>query len=333
MCKPVKRIGELFIVGFPGAEPPPTFLNFIAEEHIGGVILFAESCTSQGLIRRNVDLIRDQYRTGSKPFIAVDQEGGRVCRIKSAPAEFGAAADYAAGGRLEQYVEDYRRSAVFMESVGINLNLAPVADLAINPNNTCLDSRCFGSSPEQVIPFVRKTVEISKKSGLLSCLKHFPGLGNADIDPHLDTAVVPYDEVVWRQRDMVPFAAGLEAGADMVMTTSVRLEGFDDVIATGSERIISNLLRRALAFDGPVITDDLTMKGADPLGNYGERALKALNAGHDLLLFGRDFEAAMRAYDFVYAAIGRGEVDPERLTTALSRVSGIKFKLDKPVFR
>ena len=322
----LNQLGQLFILGYRGEKPPDSFLNFIVEENIGGVILFAENCSTPYAVRENVELIRARLRK-DQPFIAIDQEGGRVCRLKGAPAEYGSAWSYGQASDPSRFREQYVRSAVFMESLGINLNLAPVCDIFTNANNKCLTERCFGTTAADVTPFVQASVETSSRAGLLSCLKHFPGLGDAAIDPHNETSVVNYDPVVWEQREKLPFVAGIEAGADMIMTTHVRYRNFDDQIATGSEKIVNSLIRQMLAFDGPVITDDLTMGGAAVLGSQGERAVAAFKAGHDILLYGQDTEAAVEAFDYFREAVERGEVSKDRLTSALSRVSGIKFKL------
>lgn len=325
------RIGQLFVLGFKGPQPSRDFLDFIAEEQIGGVILFEENCANHQRVSDNIDLIRSQFKRGSMPFIAVDQEGGRVCRLRQAPAEFRSAADYGAKMELEQFAEDFSRASMFMESLGINLNLAPVADIRLHSANACLKDRCFGETSQQVATFVEKAVAVTRKAGLLSCLKHFPGLGAAVADPHLETPVVDYDELIWRQREMLPFAAGIESGADMVMTTHLRMTAFDGEIVTGSQQIVTTLLRNVLGFDGPVITDDLTMNGAAELGDIGERTVKAFKAGHDILLFGQDYEAAMRAYDYFVDAVDRGDIDLAEIKASLSRVSGIKFKLDSSI--
>ncbi|MEW6050413.1 MAG: glycoside hydrolase family 3 N-terminal domain-containing protein [Candidatus Zixiibacteriota bacterium] len=326
-----KQIGQLFVMGFPGERPPSPFLSFIAEERIGGVILFADNCATHQLARQNIETIKSCYNN-YLPFIAIDQEGGRVCRLRQAPVEYRAASAYAIEG-IERFEEEYSRAAVYMEALGINLNLAPVADLYLDSKNACLRDRCFGSSAEQVSPFVRASVRISQERGLLSCLKHFPGLGAARNDPHLQTSVADYDEFVWEQREKRPFVAGVEAGADLIMTTHLLLPALDDRIVTGSAKIINRLLRDGLGFDGPVITDDLTMKGAAALGDIGERTLAAFTAGHDLLLFGQDYEAAFQAYDFFTDALRRGEIDTTLVTMSLDRIAGLKFKLGRSVLR
>jgi beta-N-acetylhexosaminidase len=328
----VKRIGQLFIAGFPGVEVPEAFLNFLTEEQLGGVILFGDNCPTQSAARESIERIKACCRV-SPPFVAIDQEGGRVSRLKGVPAEIKSAWHYGEVNQLEQFIEDYRRSAVFMESLGINVNLAPVADIFVDPKNTCLKDRCFGSEAGRVALFVRATVNVARAAGILSCLKHFPGLGAARNDPHRRTAEADYDIYEWRNREMIPFADGVSAGADMVMTTHVMLRNIDRVIVTGSKKIVNEMLRQLLAFDGPVITDDLTMEGAAALGGIGERAVAAFNAGHDLLLFGQDFEGAMEAYDYFIDAYSRGDVSSEQLTGALNRVTGIKYKLFRQVYR
>ncbi len=328
----IKQIGQLFIIGFPGETPSTVFLDFIRKRQIGGIILFEDNCATHQKAKENIQMLKSQYDL-AVPFIAIDQEGGRVCRLKGAPVEYRSASDYGQNNELEHFQEDYTRAAVFMESLGINLNLAPVCDLFLNPKNHCLHTRCFGKSAEAVTPFVEQSVRISQKSGLLSCLKHFPGLGVVSTDPHHQPATAGYDVLIWEQRERIPFAAGVQSGADMVMTTHVHVPKYDESIATGSRRIVSTMIRQRLSFDGPIVTDDLTMSGAASLGDIGERTVAAFEAGHDILLFGQNFEAAAQAYDRLLNAIQRGEISLQRVRLSLERIAGLKFKLDSPVLR
>ncbi len=327
-----QKAGQLFVIGFKGEKPSNSFLEFLQEEEIGGVILFSDNCPTHQIARQNIERIRACYPR-LVPLIAIDQEGGRVCRLKGAPVEYRAASEYGRSGDPEHFSEQYSRAAVYMEAMGINLNLAPVADLYSNPKNSVLRDRCFGDDPEIVAKFVEASVQVARTSGLLSCLKHFPGLGEAVIDPHHDVARIERDELLWEQREKVPFEAGIAAGVDLVMTTHVLLPQLDSRIVTGSEKIVAKLLREELDFDGPVITDDLCMKGASTLGEIGERAVAAFNAGHDLLLFGQDAEASMQAFDYFCEAGRRGEIDPQRVMTSLDRIAGVKFRLGRSVMK
>ena len=332
MSEILEKIGQLFVMGFKGERPPKHFLNFIDEEQIGGFILFEENCRTQLTARQNIEVLKSHCRTGL-PFVAVDQEGGRVSRLRGAPAEFRSPSEYAKDDAVEHFIEDYSRSMVLLDSLGFNLNLAPVADIRLDPNNLCLSGRTFGDNPDQVARFVRAAISVTNRQGLLSCLKHFPGLGAARIDPHKATATADYDEIIWRQREKIPFAAGIEEGADIVMTTHLKLPEIDNTLVITSSRIIPELLRKELRFDGPVITDDLTMKGAAEAGTVGERAVKAFKAGHDLLLFGPDHEEAIRAYDYFVDAVRRGEISADSLRSSLDRVAGLKFKLEQSIVR
>lgn len=327
-----KKAGQLFVVGFKGEKPANSFLQFLQEEEIGGVILFSDNCPTHQVARQNIEQIRACFPR-IVPLVAIDQEGGRVCRLKGAPVEYRAAAEYGLAREPEHFSEQYSRAAMYMEAMGINLNLAPVADIYSNPNNSVLRDRCFSDDPEIVAKFVEASVQVARSAGLLSCLKHFPGLGEAAIDPHHDVAQIEYDELVWEQREKIPFETGIAAGADLVMTTHVLLPGFDDQIVTGSEKIVSKLLRGELAFDGPVISDDLCMKGASALGDIGERTVAAFNAGHDLLLFGQDSDTSMQAFDYFCDAGRRGEIDPQRVMTSLDRIAGVKFRLGRSVMK
>ena len=324
------QIGQLFLIGFQGAEPSEAFLEFIGKNNIGGVILFAENCTSTQLLKNNIKKIK-KASAYFQPFIAIDQEGGRVSRIKGAPAEIAAAKAYGESLGMDRFTDEYSRSTYFMESLGINLNLAPVCDLFLHEENSCLKDRCFGRTPEEVIPFITKAVEISKKNNVLSCLKHFPGLGDSNIDPHIDTPEGFYDQILWSHREKLVFEAGVRAGADMIMTTHLILPEIDNKIVTGSTKIIEELIRTQLDFDSVVISDDLTMHGADTLGTYGERTVEAFNAGHDILLFGQNFEAASEAYTCFLSKCLNNEIASEKISRSLERITSLKLKIAKSV--
>ncbi|MGH8016606.1 MAG: glycoside hydrolase family 3 N-terminal domain-containing protein, partial [Candidatus Zixiibacteriota bacterium] len=293
--KYLNKLGQIFMIGFKGISPSDEFLGFLKEEQIGGVILFEENCPNYDTLKYNISRIKSCYKSKA-PFIAIDQEGGRVSRIRGIPAEIHAASYYGSKNLLERFTEDYTHSALYMESVGISLNLAPVADIFLNTENNCLRDRCFSGDFQQVAKFVEKSVEIARHCGLLSCLKHFPGLGAAENDPHDQVAEASYDEKLWKEREKIPFLAGVRKGAEMIMTTHLRVPEIDDNIVTESEKIVNKLIRKELGFEGPVMTDSLVMKGAAGLGEPGEKAVKAFNAGHDILLFGQDLEENIDAF-------------------------------------
>jgi beta-N-acetylhexosaminidase len=173
----IERIGQIMICGFDTPEPSDEFLEFVRAENIGGVILFEENANPHIMAESSIKSI---ISAGSViPFIAVAQEGGRVCRFRGAPAEFDAPSEYGRLADLELFAEQFGRAAYYLHSIGINLFFGPVADLRINPENRCLEGRTFGSNPARVIPFIEKAIKIANRAGILSCLKHFPGFGAA----------------------------------------------------------------------------------------------------------------------------------------------------------
>ena len=325
----MKRIGQLFFTGFDTATPSEEFLDFYASDNIGGVILFEENCNPHSLAEESIKKILS--RSAIVPFIGVDQEGGRVSRFRGKPAEFNAPAEYGKKKNIDIFEEHFARAAYYLHALGINLILGPVADLWLNKENKCLEGRSFGSNPAWVIPFIEKAIRISNKVGLLSCLKHFPGFGAAETDPHTALASADYDFQTFVNREALTFKAGIGAGADMVMTTHLLLPAIDQQPTTVSKKIIDELLRGTLEFDGIVVTDDLLMLGAEGFGSPAERALNAFLAGHDLLLFGRDFRAARAAVAYFKEAYRKGIIRDERLEASLDRISGIKSKLTIPV--
>ena len=330
MSDRLSTVGQLFMVGFKGAYPEPDLLDFLRRHHIGGVILFGDNCQDHLRLREALAEIRTLYPEHSPPFVAVDQEGGRVCRIKGSPGEYRAPTEYGSRRRPHAFVEDYARSAEYLAYLGVNLNLAPVADIFLNEANDCLRDRCFGTDPAQVSEFVARAVSVSHRHRLLCCLKHFPGLGAAAIDPHQSSAKVDCDLPTWLARERQPFEVGIQAGADMIMTTHVLVPALDNVIATGSARVVS-LLRDDLGFNGPVITDELSMSGAATLGDIGERAITAIQAGHDIVLFGQELELTREAFAQVMAAVESGRIETPRLLEAAERVARIKLRMGNMV--
>jgi beta-N-acetylhexosaminidase len=325
----LKRLGQLFFTGFDSAGPSDEFLQFITRESIGGVILFEENCNPHSLAEESIKKIQAAAPVTS--FIGVDQEGGRVCRFRGAPAEIVAPSEYGRNRNLDLFAEQFSRAAYYLGSLGVNLIFGPVADLNLNKANICIEGRTFGRHPAKVIPFIEKAVKVASRAGLISCLKHFPGFGAAVNDPHMKMATAEYDFQTFVNREALTFKAGIGSGVDMVMTTHMMLPSIDDKPVTVSEKIIRELLRETLGFDGIAITDDLLMGGAAELGSIGERAVRAFQAGHDMLLFGRDFHAAGLALEYFRDAYKDGLIDKIRLETSLDRISGIKSKLAVPV--
>jgi len=299
--------------GFEGEEAP----DWVRRGGFGGVVLFARN-------------IRDREQlaalTASLPgLVAVDEEGGDVTRLEAARGSsfpgnlaLGAVDDIALTRRVAAAIGGE------LAAVGIDLDLAPVADVIVDPAAAIVGVRSFGSDQQLVARHVGAFVEGLQSVGVAACAKHFPGHGEAVGDSHLELPAAEADLGTLRARALPPFAAAVEAGVRAVMTAHVRFDALDDEPATLSSRWIG-LLRSALGFDGVVMTDALEMQGAGGPGGIEESAVRALTAGADALCLGADLSPAQveRVHAAVVEAVRDGRLAGERLHEAAGRVAAL----------
>ncbi len=329
------------ISGFQGPDAPAEIIEQIRDSSLGGIILFAENCVAHKKLRNIIEQL--QSYSERQLIVAIDQEGGRVCRLKGKPAEYLAAGDYGANAdasaealerALERYRKDFNLAAEYMAEIGINLLLAPVCDLHpadTLPNDaTALRGRTFSASPEVVGAFAKVTVEVSHKHNLLCCLKHAPGLGAVVADPHVDLGASSLGVDEFKGRDLVPFRMGCEAGADMIMTSHFLIPELDSLPVTYSERIIDTLVRGELSEEVALITDDLDMGALSDIDEEGSVFPNALNAGHDILL-ARSNDTIVNGIESLRVGLSAGTVSETRLATALSQVDNLRNKLGQVV--
>ncbi len=334
-----ERVGELFISGFSGESPTEKVLHQIDTQSLGGVVLFAENCTDHDRLRHSIEKL--QTHSDKPLFIAIDQEGGRVCRLKGKPAEYLSAESYgekAGQGpeglqeALESYQTDFELAAAYMSELGINLLLGPVCDLRpqlkTKDESTALNERTFGSDPMIVGAFAKLTVALAQKHNLLCCLKHAPGLGSVRVDPHftLGASALSVDEL--RERDLAPFREGYAAGARMVMTSHFLIPDSDTLPVTFSKTTVDALIRNELHPDVTLITDDMDMGALNDFGGVENSCLTALNAGHDILL-ARSNDTVADGIAAIQQGLDTGIVSEEGLLVALRRIDALRNTLER----
>jgi beta-N-acetylhexosaminidase len=299
----------------------PGFSGLVAPEWVrdggyGGVVLFAKN-------------IRDREQlaelTSSLPglLIAVDEEGGDVTRLEA--QEGSAFPGNLALGAVDDVALTRRVGGAIggeLASVGVNLDLAPVADVIVDPANPIVGVRSFGSDAMLVARHVGAFVEGLQEVGVAACAKHFPGHGETQADSHLELPVVETDLDVLRARALPPFAAAIDVGVRAVMTAHVQFTALDDRPATLSAAAI-RLLRSELGFGGLVLTDALEMGAIAGTIGLEAGAVQALAAGADALCLGADLSAAEvdRIQSAIVRAVGAGELAEERLREAGERVA------------
>ncbi|MBF0507655.1 MAG: beta-N-acetylhexosaminidase [Deltaproteobacteria bacterium] len=324
----LQMVGQLFIIGLPGPNLDEQTVALLQEIKPGGIILFRRNVTTPdqlaGLTRGGQGIIMAE--TGIPALVAIDQEGGTVARLGLPFTVFPGNDVLGRQGR-EEAVYDYGRvSAQELRLAGINLNLAPVLDVLPDAESDLVMSRrSFGPDPELVTRLGLAAVRGHQDQGVMSCVKHFPGLGRVVKDPHhtLPTIAAPKGDL--QDHDLVPFRAAVTAGAAMVMTSHTLYPALDaDWPATLSERIITGLLRQDLGYDGVVITDDLEMGAMSAHFELELVVTQALRAGADILLICEHPQTIRRAFGAVLQAVRDGNLPWSTIERAVNRILSLK---------
>jgi beta-glucosidase-like glycosyl hydrolase len=286
---------QLLSVGLEGPRLTEEEKIALREYPPSGIILFERNVEDAGQLGTLVSEVRDIIieSSGFAPLIMADHEGGRISVLAAALGVPPPQMAIAAGRNRKKRKDVYRETARRIKSCGINLVLSPLGDINSEYLNPIIGTRAFGSDCGEVSELVYEAVETYREEGILTCLKHFPGHGLTIEDSHLTLPVVPITLDKFEERELLPFAAGIKAGAELVMTAHIRpLDR--DLPASMDSAVVKDMLRGKLSFEGVIITDALEMKGASQLaeGEDGRADLEslagqALSAGNDILLFSR----------------------------------------------
>jgi len=300
------------MIAFVGTELPPSAARRIRERGIAGVTIFrVHNVVDPPQIRRLTGAIQEARPDGAPPLlIAVDQEGGQLVGLGEGTTQFAGAMALGATGDDELAERVAGATARELRALGVNVDYAPVCDLADNPANPALGIRSFGDDPEAVGMLAAATVRGLQRDGVAATAKHFPGAGDTAADPHHELPLVPRTNAELAERELVPFRAALAAGARMVMTGHFALPGQGDDLPTSlSAAIVRDLLRGQLMFDGVTVTDALDMRALAQGSAQIVDAIAALRAGEDVLLGTPDEAALERLEEGLVQAQRRGLID------------------------
>jgi len=303
---------------FPGYVVPEWVARWL-ERGLGGITLFAYNVRDPEQLAQLTGSLRAER---PELLISIDEEGGDVTRLE---AEHGSSypGNLALGAVDDVALTESVAGAIAGElaSVGVNLNLAPVADANTNPRNPVIGVRSFGSDPELVARHVAAFVAGTQRQGVAACAKHFPGHGDTAADSHRELPVVAGD----LEGALVPFRAAVDAGVRAMMAGHLLVPDLDDVPATLSHPILSGLLRGELGFDGLLVTDALEMAAVSETFGLEEAAVRTLIAGSDSLGLGHDLheEAVEQVHAAIVGAVRSGRLTEERLAEAAERVAAL----------
>ena len=266
---------------------------------------------------------------GMPLLLCVDEEGGRVARIAQNSA-FGVE-QIGPMGDVSSAEEAYGCGdtiGAYLKELGLNVDFAPVADVLTNSRNNVIGDRSFGSDPKIVTEYSKAYSDGLHDHGILSCYKHFPGHGATEADTHEGYAYTDktYEEL--KQSELIPFEHAGEHGTDMVMVSHISLPNVigDDTPCSLSKKMMTDILRNELKYDGIIITDAINMGAIADNYSNGEASAKAFAAGADMILMPTNLQ---EAYDGIYAAYETGEISEERIDESLRRIVGVKMRLGR----
>lgn len=331
-----QKIAQLFVIRPEDlTEETETFSAGAADLYrqypVGGFILFGTNLSSPAQLQALSQKIYQSSEEviGLPPILTVDEEGGYVARLAKIPAfgvpVFPTMAELGLQGDPGVVENAARTIGNYLKPYGFNLDFAPVADVLSNPDNQVVRERSFGSDPTLVATMVRAYVQGLTSTGLSATLKHFPGHGATTADTHTGAAVSYRTLAELRSIEFPPFIAGIAAGAEVVMVGHFSVPNYtgDDTPASLSAKVIHNLLRGELGFQGLVVSDALGMGAIIDVYGSAQAAVMAFQAGNDLLLMPANF---LSAYQAMLTAVQNGTISVSRLDESVLRIIAFKLK-------
>lgn len=338
-----QKIGQMLMVGFHGttATADTQICKDIKKYHVGAVILFDYNPVDKSkpkniATKKQLKRLTSQLQACShdgKLLIAVDQEGGRVQRLKSKYGFYGKFPKASDVIKMDQtqIKSTYTKMSKELKSVGINYDLAPVVDLDINQKNHVIHGlgRSFGKDPKVVARYASTFIDAMHSSGVLTSLKHFPGHGSSEGDTHKGYVDVTN---LWDSIELKPYEL-LNKKADTVMVAHVFNKRLDTKYpATLSAKTVDGLLRKKLGFYGVVITDDLQMGAISKKYTLKKTLKLAINAGNDILLIGnqldpRQVKSTKKLVETIHNLVSEGKVSKQRIDLSYKRIEQLKERL------
>lgn len=314
-----EKIGQMFLVRCPLEEDLNSFLSM----NPGGFILFGRDFADK--TRDEVISNINSYQSASKipMIIGVDEEGGTVVRASSNPLlsneRFKSPQELYKIGGFEEIKDDTMLKSKFLLGLGINLNLAPVADVSTNETDF-INQRSFGKSAKETSEYVKTVINAMKGNGLSATLKHFPGYGN-NIDTHTGSAFDnrPYENFVLN--DFLPFKAGIEAGAESILVSHNVVESIDANLPASLSKKVHDILRNELNFTGVIMTDDLSMGAIQELETVESPEIVAVQAGNDMLIV-TDYTTS---YNSLLNAVKDGQISEKRIDESILKILEWKY--------
>lgn len=316
-----EKVGQLFFIKNDGRFGP----EVLADYPVGGIILFANDFKSHDKTSLTQHILSFQEVSEIPLFIGVDEEGGTVVRLSRyqalADEQFLSPRKVYANGGYEGIYNDAVAKSKLLLSYGINVNFAPVCDVSVNPGEY-MYNRSFGENASETAEYVKIVVSAMNEENMGSVLKHFPGYGdNGDTHTYVIYDERPYEQFV--NSDFLPFQAGIEVGAQCILVSHNIVKSMDEHWPASLSENVHHILRQELGFEGVIITDDLMMSGVSDYVDAEEAAVRAVQAGNDMILstnYGEQYEAVLQA-------VKDGRISEEQINESVIRILRWKYNL------
>ncbi len=326
-----RNAGQMLVVGFDGTALPRSVGSALSDGHIGGTILFARNIIEPAQV---ADLNHQIYQAageGLLPFVSVDQEGGRVQRLKEPLTRIPPMLEVGKTGNPRLAMRIGKVLGSELEALGFNLDYAPDADVWTNPENTVIGDRAFSQDPHVVAQFAGALAAGLLEAGIVPCAKHFPGHGDTLLDSHLDLPIVQHDFERLNEIELPPFRSLIAGGIPMIMTAHILVPSIDTRHPiTFSENGLEQLLRKQMGFKGVIVSDDLEMKAVADRYEVDEMMALGLRAGVDLFLVCKTEEVWQEAFECLVKLGEKSSADKALISAAAARVAKLKMDLLRP---
>jgi beta-N-acetylhexosaminidase len=320
-----REIGQLLIGSLPGTTITAEIRSLAKEFSLGGVILFSRNIEAPEQV---AELSRDVQELASELplWVSVDQEGGRVARLKEPFTRWPPMATLGRAGSVELAARFGAALAAELRAVGITLDYAPVLDIHTNPKNPVIGDRALAEDADSVARLGAAIIRGLQENGVAACGKHFPGHGDTSVDSHLSLPLVEHPPDRIRRVECVPFREAIRTGVAFIMTAHVLVPSIDeDKPATLSRRIVRGMLREELAFPGVILSDDLEMKAIAAAYRVPDAAVDAIGAGCDaLLICSGEPEVQAATLEALVHAVEQDQIPYTQLESSLARLRRAK---------
>jgi beta-N-acetylhexosaminidase len=309
-----QQAGQVIVARYDETTAP---IELVERLHLGGVILMGHNVESPEQVAAVTSALEDANERPYPLVISVDQEGGRVARIRQPATEFPSLMTLGASRDADLTSQVTQASGEELRSLGFTMVFAPDADVTTGPDDPTIGSRSASSDPALVSEIVTAALRGYDAAGILAVAKHFPGHGSVPADSHEELPVQTATSAELSDRDFAPFRAAVDAGVPAMMVAHIDVESIDPGVPSSLSPKVIGVLRDEIGFDGVVITDALDMAAITKGHNSGDAAVRALGAGADVLLMPLDTDAAHAG---VVEAVNDGRLDADRLAEAATRV-------------